>query len=423
MFITASLLILLLASSITGSPVEVRNPPIIIPLTRRLNFSNGTVDLVQHDRARVAAFRDYNTHGRRAESIPMSFKGLDEYYSVALDVGSPPTTYDLVVDTGSAVTWIGARTPYHETGVNTGRHVEVAYGDGKGSDTSFSGTFFVNTVTLGGLTISNYELAVASTSKNLKLHDGVLGIGPRDLTVGTLTNDPPATYLTFTDWLVTAGAIGRNIVGIFFRPLTGDGDTNVGELVFGEPDYTKCTSNIVYTQATLAPRSIQTLSNHVVSVYWGIDQRITYGNTDINILLRTAGIIDTGNDFIYIASGVYLQCLWAATGATFDEQTGLLRITLRQYSALQDLKFHIGNVWSLQSRPQRPIWPYSHNHIIPGAEKDGIYFIIKSLTTRTGAGLDFIVGYTFMQRFYTVLDRDNREVGFATTSFTYAITN
>ncbi|KAG2365280.1 aspartic peptidase domain-containing protein [Suillus spraguei] len=398
MFITASLLILLLASSITGSPVEVRNPPIIIPLTRRLNFSNGTIDLMQHDRARVAAFRDYNTHGRRAKSIPMLFNELDEYYSIALDVGSPPTTYNLVVDSGSAVTWIGAHTPYHETGVNTGRRVEVAYANG---ETSFSGTFFVDTVTLGhGLTIPNYELAVASTSKNLRFHDGVLGLGPRDLTVGTLTNDLFATYPTFTDWLVIAGAIGRNIVGIFFRPLNGDGDTNVGELVFGEPDYTKCTSNIVYT-------------------YWGIDQRITYGNTDI--LLRTAGVIDTGNDFIYIAYDAYGR-YQAATGAIFDRPTGLLRITPHQYDVLQALNFHIGNgVFSLV--PNAQIWPRYLNRIIPGAENDGIYLIIKSLDTATGAGLDFIVGYTFMQRFYTVLDRDNREVGFAMTSFTYAITN
>ncbi|KAG2365281.1 hypothetical protein BDR07DRAFT_1399407 [Suillus spraguei] len=65
------------------------------------------------------------------------------------------------------------------------------------------------------------------------------------------------------------------------------------------------------------------------------------------------------------------------------------------------------------------ILPRYLNNQIPNAENDGIYLITRSLTTRTGAGLDFIVGYTFMQRFYTVLDRDNRKVGFAMTPFTY----
>ncbi|KAG2354885.1 hypothetical protein BDR07DRAFT_1493962 [Suillus spraguei] len=34
-----------LAFSITGLPVDVRNSLIILPLTRRLNFSNGTINL------------------------------------------------------------------------------------------------------------------------------------------------------------------------------------------------------------------------------------------------------------------------------------------------------------------------------------------------------------------------------------------
>ncbi|KAG2364982.1 family A1 protease [Suillus spraguei] len=401
MFITASLLTLL-ASSITVSPVEVRNSTIIIPL-RRLNVSDGTMQP-----------RDYNTHSRRAESIPAT-PDVWGRHSVVLDVGSPPTTYRLLVDTGSAVTWIGAHTPYDETGVNTGRRVEETFGGGPAPTATLSGTFFVDTVTLGhGLTIPNYELAVGSVTGINFRYDGILGLGPRDLTVNTLPDDPPATYPTFTDWLVTAGAISRNIVGMFFRPLTlnRDGDPNVGELVFGEPDYTKCTSSIVYTAVTNNPESTS---------YWGIDQRITYGEQNINILERTAGIIDTGANFIYIASDAYDKYR-AATGATIDQRTGLLRITLRQYGALRDLKFYIGNgVFSLISNAQ--IWPRSLNYLIPGTEKYGIYLIIKSLTTPTGEGFDFIVGCPFIQRFYTVLNRDNREVGFATTPFTYATTN
>ncbi|KAG2351324.1 hypothetical protein BDR07DRAFT_59361 [Suillus spraguei] len=81
-----------LTLSIAGSPIEVRNFPVSISLSAgRLNFSDGTIGLVQHDKARVAAFRDYNTHGRRAEGIPMTFVSWCKYV-IALDVGSPPTT-------------------------------------------------------------------------------------------------------------------------------------------------------------------------------------------------------------------------------------------------------------------------------------------------------------------------------------------
>ncbi|KAG2074023.1 acid protease, partial [Suillus decipiens] len=183
-----------------------------------------------------------------------------------------------------------------------------------------------------------------------------------------------------------------------------------GELAFGEPDYTKCTSNIVYTDITNTPSSKK---------YWGIDQRITYGDT--GILFGTAGVIDTGCDFTYIASDAFGR-YQAATGATIDQRTDLLRITLGQYNALQNLKFYIGNVF-FSLIPNAQIWPRSLNNRLPGGEDDAIYLIIKSLGTTTGSGLDFITGLTFMQRFYTVLDSGNRKVGFATTSFTYATTN
>lgn len=41
----------------------------------------------------------------------------------------------------------------------------------------------------------------------------------------------------------------------------------------------------------------------------------------------------------------------------------------------------------------------------------------------SGSGLDFINGYTFLERFYAVYDTTNKRVGFATTSNTKATTN
>ncbi|KAG2362169.1 aspartic peptidase domain-containing protein [Suillus spraguei] len=345
-------------------------------------------------KARVAALGDYHTHGRHAVSIAMPFASSGKCI-VTLGVGSPHTLYNLLVDTGSAVTWIDPHIPYDETGFNTGEPVEATYGVMGRPTSSFSGTIFLDTVTLGGgITIPNYELAVAYTSKNVK-YDGILGLGPRDLTADTRAN--PGTYPTFTDCLFNAGVILHNLVGIFFRPMTGNPYTDVGELAFGEPDYTKCTDNIIYTPITNTFPSAD---------YWGIDQSITYGGTEI--LEKTAGIIDTGTTFIKIAS---------------NQPTGLLRITPDQYSALDVLKFHISDDDTLSLIPDAQIWPRFLNLKLPGGEKGGIYLIITNLSTETGAGYDFIAGHTFMQRFYTVLDGSIFGVGFATTPFTYAITN
>ncbi|KAG2062882.1 hypothetical protein BDR04DRAFT_1164520 [Suillus decipiens] len=85
MFFAASVLALL-ALSIMGSPVEVRNSHITLPMTRRLKFSN----FVQRDEAHVAALRDYGTHGRHAHIY--NLENTHWIYLVSVDMSNLPTT-------------------------------------------------------------------------------------------------------------------------------------------------------------------------------------------------------------------------------------------------------------------------------------------------------------------------------------------
>jgi cathepsin E len=58
-----------------------------------------------------------------------------------------------------------------------------------------------------------------------------------------------------------------------------------------------------------------------------------------------------------------------------------------------------------------------------GGTAGAIYLIVASIGTPSGQGLDFINGMTFLERFYSVFDTANQQVGLATTPFTNAITN
>jgi cathepsin E len=94
-------------------------------------------------------------------------------------------TDNLIVDTGSSNTWVGSGRAYVRTGTSTstGDRVGVTYGSG-----SFSGTEFIDQVTLGsGLVIPRQSIGVASTSSGFDGVDGILGIGPVDLTQGTVS--------------------------------------------------------------------------------------------------------------------------------------------------------------------------------------------------------------------------------------------
>jgi hypothetical protein len=111
----------------------------------------------------------------------------------------------------------------------------------------------------------------------------------------------------------------------------------------------------------------------------------------------------------------------SATGAVLDSATGLLKITSTQYNNLQPLVFTAGGT-SFQLTPNAQIWPRSLNSLI-GGTSGNIYLVVNDIGSPSGSGLDFINGYTFLERFYSVFDTTNGNVGLATTPFTTATTN
>ena len=68
------------------------------------------------------------------------------------------------------------------------------------------------------------------------------------------------------------------------------------------------------------------------------------------------------------------------------------------------------------------IWPRSLNSAI-GGTSGSIYLIVADLGTDSGEGLDFINGQSWLERFYSVFDTGNQQVGIATTSFTESTSN
>ena len=127
------------------------------------------------------------------------------------------------------------------------------------------------------------------------------------------------------------------------------------------------------------------------------------------------------------------------TGGVNDRNTGLLRLTTSQFSKVENLSFITSAVrLSLSTRslhltlspyqgtfvltPNAQAWPRSLNTLI-GGTSGNVYLIVNSLGTPAGEGLDFINGFTFLERFYAVFDTGNKRIGFATTSFTDATTN
>ncbi|KAG1817946.1 aspartic peptidase domain-containing protein [Suillus subaureus] len=384
-------------SSADASPLRPVAGKATLSFTARVN-ARGAVNIAAADRARAQAMKQAGSMGKRAGRSSFSITNAVVTYTAQVGVGSPATEYTLLIDTGSSNTWLGANTPYNPTitSVDTGNTVAVSYGSG-----SFSGEEYTDTVTLSAsLVIAGQSIGVASNTEGFQDVDGILGVGPTDLTEGTISNVETAP--TVTDSLYSQGFIGTEALGIYFVPTAAS--DSAGELTFGGHDSSKTTSPVTYVPLT---------TTSPASYYWGIDQSISYGRS--TILSETAGIVDTGTTLVLIASDAF-STYQTATGAVVDETTGLLMITSSQYAKLQTLTFKIGSK-TYDLIPNAQIWPRSLNADI-GGSSDSIYLIVSDIGSDSGSGLDFINGYTFLQRHYSVFDATNNKVGFATTPYT-----
>ncbi|KDQ62988.1 hypothetical protein JAAARDRAFT_28980 [Jaapia argillacea MUCL 33604] len=400
----------LVAVNVNANPLTIRDTLITLPLAKKVNMTGGSANLVQIGQARAKAFRS-RADGRMQQGMIMSVPVENQAvtYVASVGVGSPPTTYSLVIDTGSSNTWVGANKPYTRTsaGSQTDDLVEVMYGSG-----AFAGREFLDEVSFGSaLKVTGQSIGIATTSKGFHNVDGILGIGLVDLTEGTLVPHIRSTIPTIIDNLLTQGTISKPLLAISFEPTTLLENVN-GELTFGGTDPSKYTGSINYVPLTTTSPSAK---------YWGIDQSITYGSAGTTILSQTAGIVDTGTSLILIASDAFDRYM-EATGGVEDASTGLLRITSAQYANLQSLYFKVGGV-SYELTPNAQIWPRSLNGDI-GGTASGIYLIVANIGSPSGEGLDFVNGFTFLERFYSVYDSGSGgRVGLAATPFTHAATN
>ncbi|KAI0752473.1 acid protease [Daedaleopsis nitida] len=407
--LTSLLALAAAAITVAAKPIVVRDSPVSLPLARRFNIT-GVSNILAADQARAKVLKtrshaEGKEKAKAASVINDPVTNQAAIYTASVGVGTPPTFYDLIVDTGSSNTWVGAGKKFVETSssVDTGEEVRVEYDSGL-----FIGEEYTDTVTLGDLVIPDQGVGAAILASGSDPYDGILGIGPVDLTEGTTFDGEPVPTVLNTAF--TQGLIDANVIGVSFEPATEAEVTN-GVLTFGGVDESKFTGELTYVPIT---------STTPASAYVGIDQSITYGAAGTTILASTAGITDTGTTLVLLASDA-LAKYQTATGAVPDDNTGLLKITADQFANLESLFFHIGdNTYEFTANAQ--IWPRALNTAI-GGDEDSIYLVTGDLGSDSGEGLDFIDGFTFLERFYYVYDVTNDKVGFATTEFTDATTN
>ncbi|KAJ3558483.1 hypothetical protein NM688_g902 [Phlebia brevispora] len=402
----ACFLCALYAVAVATSVVAREN--IKLPLRRHLNLTGHTI--VESDRARALSLRAGHLHaGTKSSSGARSIASAvitntAVSYTAEVQIGSPAHSYTLLLDTASSFILVGISSdnPYVKTSTSKDTGQEISTSNRLGS---FFGEEFLDTVTIGDLTVTDQPIVVVKPSEGSEGVDGILGLGPDDLTEGSVPGGE--SIPTFIDTAFLEDLIPAKVLGISFEPTTSLSAAN-GELTFGGVDPTRFTGSIKFV-----PITSTSPSNEFV----GIDQSLSYAGRNI---LTSSGIVDTGTTLLLIATDAF-STYQAAVGATLDPITGLLQITSEQFADLQPLIFTIGGQ-IFEFTPNAQLWPRALNAAV-GGEADGIYLIVNDLGTPSGEGLDFINGMVFLERFYTVFDSGTPQFGIATTLFTDATTN
>ncbi|KAG6373247.1 acid protease [Boletus reticuloceps] len=420
-------LLLIACTAVDASLVSRSTGKATLPFMTKLN-ERRSLHIVDADRTRVQAMSQTG-HLKKRDMPEVGITNAMFIYTAEVGVGDPATNYSLLIDTGSANTWLGSGTKSYvptKTSRDTGEVFSIRYGIGNATGKVWNDTISFSP----SLIISEQAIGVANSSDGFDYLDGILGVGPTDLTNHTVRGVDRIP--TVMDNLFSQGTISEESLGIYFMPAAGT--TKTGELTFGGYDDSVIVGPVTYVPLT---------KTRPTSLYWGITQSISYGSD--MILPPANGFVDTGSTLIYIASDAYEQYK-NKTGAIYDPATQLLKITAEQYDNLKPLVFNIGDAeYELTANAQ--IWPRSLNALNNGTS-DGIYLVVSDIGSLKMTGCNFIAGYTFLyvyyilsfkhawliqgawgcllcysERFYSVYDTTHGAVGFAKTNYTYADVN
>jgi len=320
--------------------------------------------------------------------VPVS-NFLNAQYFSEIQLGTPPQTFKVVLDTGSSNLWVPSQdcnsiacylhSKYDHSSSSTyqknGSSFEIRYGSGE-----LSGYVSQDTFQIGDLKVKKQDFAEATSEPGLAFafgrFDGIMGLGYDTISVNKIV--PP--FYNMLD----QGLLDEPVFAFYL------GDTNNGEesvATFGGIDKSHYKGELV--KIPLRRKA-----------YWEVDlDAITFGDSTAE-MDNTGVILDTGTSLIALPSTI-AELLNKEIGAK-KSFNGQYTVECDKRASLPDLTFTLTG----------------HNFTI--GPQDYILEVQGSCIS-SFMGMDFpepvgplaILGDAFLRRWYSVYDLGSNSVGLA----------
>lgn len=301
-----------------------------------------------------------------------------------------------------------------------GTNFNITYGLG-----SSAGLYATDVVSIGGVSVANQTIGLASTTSNIvalttgsatdpKAINGVLGIAFPALTYSGTDNN--SSYNPFVFNLLDRKLITDPIFAIYLSSAKNTGWT--GSVTFGGVDSSKHQGELSYVP--LAP--LKSESRGVDYYYWmvyaaGLGVVNSPAQDFAASASTTAGFIfDTGTTFTYLPTSIAQSIFTSMTGSSplsIDTSTGayLASCNVGNNSAVFQLKLMTNRNSTVN--PTILNVPLSELLIPVGTASDGsevCAFGIVPSDTSIGSGL-YIIGDSILRSFYVVYDMSLKRIG------------
>lgn len=310
-----------------------------------------------------------------------------QYYG-EITVGTPAQTFEVIFDTGSSNLWVPSvdctsncggvffhKNEYDSSKSSTydanGTVFDIEYGSG-----SVKGTFLQDTVSSGGVTVTDMSLAQVTDASGLGVgyklgkFDGILGLGFDSISVQGAT--------TWFHKAILQGAVSQPVFAFYL------GDYADGELTFGGYDSNHYTGAITYI-------------NLLSATYWEVTLTgVTIGGSSYTS--ATKAIVDSGTSLI--------------TGPSDD---------IKKIAALANATLVGGVEYYVDCDAKLPTIDFvldGHSFSLEGTdyilESEGQCILaMEGLDIPSPTGPLWIMGDVFMRKYYTIFDYTNKRVGIA----------